>query len=831
MSEVEAGRSVRSASRDAAMQTWRAAARLERSPVPPDPSTKSNGHVWPRPAYDSGTTPPDLPNGSLAARLQRMGVDATHKAVCELLEEPGVTLTKHGRARRRGVRALLAWLWDFPGETWEDRWLLSGLDAAPRTWMETVRPEVKLPAGTLSSALSWLLLARVLRPSYAWLLAASQHSRNPAVFLEVNEPETVQRLRALPAYQAASELARRNAEMCLTRLLIRTGKSIDQLRGDDLMEYADVVRTSTMKHKEHLAWELLIAMGPLAGEPPTLRAAWAASTRTRQHSVATLVDRYGIPPSPVRDLLVEYLTEVKDGMDYGSLAGLAHRLVRLFWAGVLEINPEQKDLHLSKEVAIEWRERLAVTLDGGPRREMHSTIFGVRAFYRDLSEWSYAEPERWAVWVAPCPIPKSVSKSFAKAKRHRRARMHDRTRMLTPNLPTFRSAAAAAKDHGARLLEATMTASHGEQYQVDGVTYERHDPPIYSTMPSRAAVWCNVVDVAPGAASPPLERGRVNATRIEADAFWAWAVIETLSETGVRIEELLEVTQLSLRHYVAPTTNTIIPLLHIVPSKTDAERLIPMSPDLIKVLVEVQRRARGSSSTIPLSVRYDPTEKVFSDSMPHLFARLVGARQEVLSMGYIRTILQKVADRAGIMDAGQPVHFTPHDFRRLLSTDLVGSGLPLHIVATLLGHLNLETTRGYTAVFPEEVVQAHQAFTERRRATRPEGEFRPATDDEWSEFEQHFLLRKVALGDCHRPYATPCVHESACARCRFLDVDPDQTQRIEDMTENAESRLEEARANVWLGEVAALEESLVHLRRRLDEANTKRQAHTGITQT
>lgn len=67
-------------------------------------------------------------------------------------------------------------------------------------------------------------------------------------------------------------------------------------------------------------------------------------------------------------------------------------------------------------------------------------------------------------------------------------------------------------------------------------------------------------------------------------------------------------------------------------------------------------------------------------------------------MGYIRTILQKVADRAGIMDAGQPVRFTPHDFRRLLSTDLVGSGLPLHIVATLLGHLNLETTRGYTAV-------------------------------------------------------------------------------------------------------------------------------------
>ena len=133
-------------------------------------------------------------------------------------------------------------------------------------------------------------------------------------------------------------------------------------------------------------------------------------------------------------------------------------------------------------------------------------------------------------------------------------------------------------------------------------------------------------------------------------------------------------------------------------------------------------------------------------------------------------------------------------------------------------------------MFPKEVVQAHQAFTERRRTSRPEGEFRPATGDEWSEFEQHFLLRKVALGDCHRPYATPCAHESACARCRFLDVDPDQTQRIEDMTQNAESRLEEARANVWLGEVAALEESLVHLRRRLGEAEAKRPAGSASIQ-
>jgi hypothetical protein len=40
----------------------------------------------------------------------------------------------------------------------------------------------------------------------------------------------------------------------------------------------------------------------------------------------------------------------------------------------------------------------------------------------------------------------------------------------------------------------------------------------------------------------------------------------------------------------------------------------------------------------------------------------------------------------------------------------------------------------------------------------------PASGERVDEFEDHFLLRKVALGDCHRPYGTPCVHKHACAR-------------------------------------------------------------------
>jgi hypothetical protein len=41
------------------------------------------------------------------------------------------------------------------------------------------------------------------------------------------------------------------------------------------------------------------------------------------------------------------------------------------------------------------------------------------------------------------------------------------------------------------------------------------------------------------------------------------------------------------------------------------------------------------------------------------------------------------------------------------------------------------------------------------------------------------------------------------------------------MTSNAESRLAEANDRAWLGEVAALEESLRHLRKRRDEAEQR----------
>jgi integrase len=65
------------------------------------------------------------------------------------------------------------------------------------------------------------------------------------------------------------------------------------------------------------------------------------------------------------------------------------------------------------------------------------------------------------------------------------------------------------------------------------------------------------------------------------------------------------------------------------------------------------------------------------------------------------------------------IRFTPHDFRRIFATELVNNGLQIHIGAALLGHTSLQTTRGYVAVFDDDVVRHYQHFLDHRRQLRP----------------------------------------------------------------------------------------------------------------
>jgi hypothetical protein len=164
-----------------------------------------------------------------------------------------------------------------------------------------------------------------------------------------------------------------------------------------------------------------------------------------------------------------------------------------------------------------------------------------------------------------------------------------------------------------------------------------------------------------------------------------------------------------------------------------------------------------------LVVAYDIHERIWNPPMPLLFQRRMRMEDRPIPAATIRDLLDAALARAGLTDAsGQPLRCTPHDFRRLFVTDAVMNGMPPHIAQLICGHQDINTTMGYKAVYPEEVINGHRAFIARRRATRPSAEYRIPTDAEWEEFLGHFERRKVALGTCGRAFSTSCVHEHSC---------------------------------------------------------------------
>lgn len=283
----------------------------------------------------------------------------------------------------------------------------------------------------------------------------------------------------------------------------------------------------------------------------------------------------------------------------------------------------------------------------------------------------------------------------------------------------------------------------------------------------------------------------------------------------------MEITHLALVSYRLPDSGEVVPLLQIVPSKNDEERLLLVTPELASVLATIITRLRSDNGgTVPLAARYDDRERVTGPPLPHLFQRRIGWRWVVLGTTRIYNLLNDTINRAGIRDAsGQTLRYTPHDFRRMFVTEAVTGGLPVHIAARLLGHHSITTTQAYLAVFQDDLIHTYRAFLDKRRAVRPETEYREPTAEEWREFQQHFELRKVELGTCGRPYGTPCKHEHACIRCPMLRVDPKQRGRLIEITRNLNDRIAEAHMNGWLGEVQGLEVSLQAARDKLTSLN------------
>ncbi|MGW3473410.1 hypothetical protein ACWDKQ_34280 [Saccharopolyspora sp. NPDC000995] len=305
-----------------------------------------------------------------------------------------------------------------------------------------------------------------------------------------------------------------------------------------------------------------------------------------------------------------------------------------------------------------------------PRKNIHALLMRVHAFYLDIQQWALEDPS-WVPWAVPSPVRKADTLGYEKTRRKTVAAMHQRVRERLPHLPALADAAERCRAETTALLAAATECEPGEVFDHTGTRYRRTAP--------KSADLAARHHGSPAVTVANLVTGEaINLTRREDEAFWAWAIIETLRLSGVRLEELLEITHLALVSYQLPDTREIVPLLQIVPSKSNEERLLLVDPELASVLATILTRLRaGNGGTVPLVARYDHHERTTGLRPPHLFQRARGARSEVISPGTVYKLINSALAAAGFKDAtGQPLIYRPHDFRRCLRRKPSPAGCP-----------------------------------------------------------------------------------------------------------------------------------------------------------
>ncbi len=738
-----------------------------------------------------------------------------------------------GRRRWLALVHLLDWLAAQPGGTWQQRWQASGADDLGnagwwRPLLAWLRPDGR-PCGVGTSSglrvcAQLLISADVIRPTAQWVMTPRAPQNLVPLMAGLRDPSGFTELAARCDTSEAGRTMKTAALRRAATILAVKGGVLRDISVGDCLELSVVVDGRTIRKNKGMGfYQLLHAMGvfgPLA--PSTIRAFGTKG----QLSAAQLIDRYGISYRPVRDLLVAYLQERQPMLDHTTMQNLALSLGGLFWADLERHQPGIRSLHLPSEVAADWKQRAmtktrTITDTDGqtsqirvPRGSGPDTLATVRAFYLDIAQWAMEDPARWGPWAAPCPV-RAEDLARQKTLRARKSRMDQRTRERLPILPVLMAHVHAARTATAATLLAAQAVPPGAAFPAGVGTLRR------SQLDTDGAVrvW----------ADDPDTGKRRNLTSEEDRAFWTWAAVQTLRHTGIRIEELTELSHHSLIQYTLPSTGETVPMLQIAPSKTDTERLLVISPELADVLAAIIRRVRGDDDAVRCVASYDTHERTWNPPMPLLFQRRFSVEHRAIPGGTIRDWITGALEGTGVTDpTGQPLRFTPHDFRRLFITDAILHGMPPHIAQLVAGHRDINTTMGYKAVYPAEIINGHRAFIARRRGLRPSEEYRVPTEKEWEEFLGHFERRKVALGTCGRSYATPCIHEHSCLRCPLLRPDPAQRERLLEVRDNLIARIAEARQHGWLGEVDGLQISLNGAREKLSQLDQISSPKTGV---
>lgn len=479
-------------------------------------------------------------------------------------------------ARLAWCGEVLDWLLSFPGEGWQARWRASGADAGKRVVIDAVLGEDQRAARRAGAlrGVSSLITHHVVLPGYRFLRGYGA----TGMFKDVQAQFPDGRLAQLRSHGTAIGMTPKHVDdglKLISSIILHTGCGLEEITTEDVFRIRAYARRTVGKGLEgtHAAWELLRGVGIIEAKDPL-----KDTLRHGQRPTAELVDSYNVQNTEIRNVLVRYLEERRPAVDYGTFRSLVRELVGVFWADIEAHHPGIDTLRLPQDVIDGWKARLttythATSGEVKERRGRIDVMMRVRGFYLDIQEWAH-EDAFWVPWAVPSPISRRDGAGNHKILAQTRSRMHQRVRDRLPHLPALVETAERVMRESAALLDAASATALGEQFEHAGRLYQR----------AASALQRRGSHFRPEHASPHVfihevgvERKRpINQTHAEESAFWAWAVIETLRHTGVRVEELTEVTHLALVSYKLADTGEVVPLLQIVPSKSNEERLLPV---------------------------------------------------------------------------------------------------------------------------------------------------------------------------------------------------------------------------------------------------------------
>lgn len=490
-----------------------------------------------------------------------------------------------------------------------------------------------------------------------------------------------------------------------------------------------------------------------------------------QLTASQLVVRSGVPESfqHVSALYLEaYATRVSD--TYCTRRGKALALGQ-FWRFIAAKYPDVTSC--GQVLPAHARAFIADTLGrNGKTQTAHAWVITVRTFFADICGWA-SEPDSPFASLAPGTVPLTrhdlLGIGFKRARWDSMSRITDTVLELEREMPKIR---AFARQH----------------------------------WQERAAALASDPD------------GRVRFA--ESGAFWNWAILELLVQSGLRIQEASELTALDILKR-RTRDGRLYYMLHVKPSKFDRARVIPIGDGLGRVLAEIIRHVKGfyRADTIPFCEGWDRYERKVLPAAPYL---LQGAgHPSAISTAVISDRLRAVSRGAGARRSdGTALMLRPHDCRRVFASEHLNNNIPVHVIQALLGHAAIDTVMVYAKLYPQQLVDEYRkAVRGLYNAVHGEESFRNPTAEEWSAFEASCSMRDMGTHICALPTGEHCPKGLVCLGCVHAQPKKSAVPVFRRMLASHQRELAAARIrDEPAGQLAARELEVVRIKSALQRA-------------